>query len=129
MPVMPPMPGTGPIAVLVNGSPVHFDVPPRLSGGWVFVPLRGVFEKLGAKVAFQKASGLVTADRGATHVEIRVGDRLAHVNGGSVLMLQPAFAVRGRTMVPLRFLSEALGAHVDWNGGRQVVNIHTHPSE
>lgn len=122
MPTLPVMPG-GQIGVFVDGSAVKFDVPPQMLSGWVFVPLRGVFEKMGAKVAFDKSSGLVSADKGRTHVELRVGNKLAKVNDDTVFMVQPALAVQGRTLVPLRFLSEALGAEVDWNGGRRMVLI------
>jgi hypothetical protein len=112
----------------VNGSPVRFDVDPIVSGGSVYVPLRGVFEQLGATVAFDRASGAVTAQRAATTVELKVGSTLARVNGENMVMLQPALYKNGRTLVPLRFLSEALGAGVEWNPVRREVDITADPA-
>ncbi len=117
------VPGTAPIEVVVNGATVRFDVPPMMYDGGVYVPLRGVFEKIGARVDFQPSTGLVTATRGATTVELTVGNTLAKVNGQTTVMLTPAVEVHGRTLVPLRFLGEALGASVDWNPVTHEVSI------
>lgn len=117
--------GKGEIAVTVDGAPVRFDVPPQMAEGTVFVPLRGVFEKMGARVDFNKATGVVKAWRKQTSVELRVGDRLSKVNGNTVFMIQPAFSKDGRTLVPLRFLGESLGAQVAWNPMHRVVQIIT----
>jgi len=115
--------GKGEITVRVDGTPIKFDVPPQMSGGTVFVPLRGVFEKMGARVDFNKATGVVKAWRKQTTVELKVGDRLSKVNGNTVFMLQPAFSKDGRTLVPLRFLGESLGAQVAWDPMHRIVQI------
>lgn len=107
----------------MNGKPVRFDVPPVLGEGGVYVPLRGVFEEIGATVDFDRASGQVTARRGATVVDLKVGSKLAHIDGDTTFMLQPALYKHGRTLVPLRFVSQALGATVDWNPVRREVEI------
>lgn len=111
------------IRVVVNGTRVRFDVPPTIGPGGVYVPLRGVFEQIGATVNFDRSSGLVTATRGSTNVELRVGSKLAKVNDETMFMLQPALYTSGRTMVPLRFLVQALGAEVDWDPVRRQVDI------
>lgn len=121
-PVAPTI-GQAQIRVLVNGKPVRFDVPPMLGGGGVYVPLRGVFEEIGATVDFDRASGQVTARRGKTVVDLKVGSKLAHIDGETAFMLQPALYKGGRTLVPLRFVSQALGATVDWNPVRREVEI------
>jgi hypothetical protein len=122
-PVAPVAPDQRPIAVLVNGKAVKFDVAPVLDGSFVFVPLRGVFEKMKAQVSYNPVTHLVTARRGQTTVEVRVGDKLAHVNGETVFMLVPATSVGSRTLVPLRFVSEALGAEVEWSRTSRTVSI------
>lgn len=119
----PPSIGGSTIRVIVNGTPVRFDVSPVVREGVVFVPLRGVFEEMGATVSFSKHSGQVTAERGSTVVELRVGHKMAQVNGETLFMFQPAIEMGGRTLVPLRFLSEALGANVEWNPVRREVEI------
>lgn len=111
------------IRVVVNGATVTFDVQPVLAEGTVYVPMRGVFERVGATVNFDRRSGQVTATRAPTTVELKVGVRLARVNGENMVMLAPALYKKGRTLVPLRFVTEALGAEVTWNPVRREVNI------
>jgi len=124
MPV-PPRPNIGGavIRVVVNGTVVPFDVPPQMAEGTVFVPLRGVFEQIGATVNFDKSSGQITATRGETTVALKVGTKLAKVNDENMFMVQPAVYLNGRTLVPLRFLTEALGAEVEWNPALREVDI------
>jgi len=123
MPHPPTFGQSGPISVTVNGAPVTFDVPPMMTQGNVYVPLRGVFEQIGATVTFDRASGMINATRGTTTVQLSVGSKLAKVDGETMFMLQPALYTRGRTLVPLRFVSQALGATVDWNPVRREVDI------
>lgn len=111
------------VRVLVDGQMVPFDQPPMMVGGRVLVPLRGVFEYLGATVQWDPANNLVSAQRGDTQVQLIVGSRQAVVNGRAVLLDVPAMIARGRTLVPLRFVSEAMGARVDWDAAASVVYI------
>ena len=100
-------------AVVVNGQAVVFDQPPILRKNRVFVPLRGVFERLGASVVWTPPR-LITAQRGSTSVGLHIGSTTAVVNGATVTIDVPPFLVGGRTLVPLRFISQALGATVNW---------------
>lgn len=109
--------------VVVDGQLMRFDQPPVVAGGRVLVPLRGVFEHLGATVLWNPATNVVTAQRGDTQVQLVIGGRQATVNGRVVLLDVPATIVGGRTLVPLRFVSEAMGAQVDWDNATRVVTI------
>ncbi len=109
--------------VVVDGQMMGFDQPPVVAGGRVLVPLRGVFEHLGATVLWNPATNVVTAQRGDTQVQLVIGGRQATVNGRVVLLDVPATIVGGRTLVPLRFVSEAMGAQVDWDNATRVVTI------
>lgn len=112
------------IRVLLNGRAIDFNgVPPIQSGGRVLVPLRGVFEALGATVDYDSASQTIFAVRGATQMQLRLGSREATINGQSSTLDVPAQARLGRTFVPLRFVSEALGATVDYNSAQRTVSI------
>ncbi len=109
---------TAPIAaatvnVVVNGATVTFDQPPIERAGRVFVPLRGVFERLGASVVY--ANGDINAQGNGRGVHLHIGSTQATVNGQSVLMDVAPFLVGARTLVPLRFVAQALGASVNWN--------------
>lgn len=111
------------VRVFVDGQPVGFDVPPMMASGRVLVPLRGVFERLGAVVTWDPATQTVLAARADTQVELRIGDPQAHINGQVAMMDVPALLVSGRTMVPLRFVSQTLGAQVAWDAAATTVQI------
>ena len=112
------------IQVNLDGSPLSFgSVPPANVNGRVLVPLRGVFEALGAQVDYQASTRTVLAAKGNTNLRLQIGSATAFVNGSPVLLDVPAQVVLGRTLVPLRFVSEAMGAQVAWNPGTQTVSI------
>lgn len=114
------------ISVVVDGQPVVFTgVGPQKVGGRVLVPLRGVMEKLGAYVGWQPATRTVTANKSGVDLTLQLGNRNATVNGRTVLLDVPPQEYRGSTMVPLRFVGEALGAEVKWDNATYTVNITT----
>jgi len=116
-----------PVRVFVDGDQVQFDQPPIVVGSRVLVPLRGIFEKMGAFVEWNPANRTVRAVRGTTVVELQIGSRVARVNGNPITLDVPAQIVGGRTLVPLRFISESLGARVDYDAPTRTVNIITTP--
>lgn len=112
------------ITVDVNGQPVSFQyAQPMMYGDRVMVPLRGVFEQLGAAVDWNPTDRSVVATKGDMRVVLHIGDHYANVNGQQVQLDTPPMITAGSTMVPLRFLSESLGANVDWNAGTDTVAI------
>jgi hypothetical protein len=68
---------------------------------------------------------MVMATRGNQDVQLRIGDRVAVVNGQTMNLDVPAMVVGGSTMVPIRFVSEALGAQVGWMAAQNLVSINT----
>lgn len=114
------------IRVRVNGDRVHFDgVGAQEIDGRVMVPLRGVLEKLGAFVDYDESTQTVTANRHGIHITMQLGHRHATVNGQDTRMDVPAQTLHGSTMVPLRFIGEALGADVRWDADSNTVIIDT----
>ena len=109
------------VAVLVNGAPVTFDQPPVERGGRVFVPLRGVFERLGASVVYQ--NGEINATGNGRNINLKIGSTTASVNGQQQQIDVAPFLIGSRTLVPLRFVSQALGANVDYNNSNQVISL------
>lgn len=109
--------------VLLNGTPMYFTVPPTQINGRTMVPLRGIFEALGAQVNWQESTRTITASKGDTEVLLIIGNRNATLNGQTVMLDAPAMILNGSTMVPLRFVSEALGAEVKWMEATQTVSI------
>jgi hypothetical protein len=115
-----------PIQVNVNGGAVNFtSVPPVEVDGSVLVPLRGVFEAMGAGVVYDSDSHTITARKGDRTVILPLGSTTASVNGQSQTLSQPARVEDGTTLVPLRFVAEALGGYVEWESAQNTVDITT----
>ncbi|RYG75507.1 copper amine oxidase N-terminal domain-containing protein [bacterium] len=108
--------------LMLNGRPFETRVQPIVQDGRVLVPLRDIFENLGARVNYD--NGTIVARRDGTRVQMRLGSDRARVDGRSIRLDVPAMSVGGATMVPLRFVSEALGATVNFNQNRNVVRIN-----
>ena len=111
------------VRVIVDGSAVPFDQPPVVTGGRVLIPLRGVFEQLGAFVQWNPANNTIIATRAGTEVQLTIRSRVAFVNGSQVALDVPGMIVGGRALVPLRFISEAMGAGVDWDAASRTVFV------
>lgn len=112
------------IRVTVDGQEVMFPgIGPKYMNGRVLVPVRGVFEHMGATVRWNPASRTVTADDGEKQIRLVINSKTAWVNGERQMIDVPARIISGSTVVPLRFLSEALGASVEWNSTQRLVSI------
>jgi hypothetical protein len=118
----------GPIAVLVDGSSVTFDQRPVTEGGRVLVPLRAIFERLGAEVRYDRSSHRIRATKGITTVLLTEDSRKARIGNRGVMLDEPAKTIGGRLMVPLRFVSEALGADVRWSASTRTISITSNGS-
>lgn len=118
--------GQNEVNVVLNGQPVRFDYArPVQINGHILIPVRGVLEQLGAVVDWDQGTQTVHATRQNLSVDLRLGASVARVNGQSVNLDVPAQYLGGSTMVPLRFMSEALGASVVWVNATRTVNIDT----
>src|SRR3569833_1390227 len=115
-----------PITVDVNGNTVNFTgAPPVEVNGSVLVPLRGVFEAMGAGVYYDSAVRTITAKKGSRTVILPLGSTTASVDGQAETLSQPARVENGTTLVPLRFVAEALGGYVEWHAAQNAVAITT----
>jgi len=113
----------GPVSVTVNGNAANLNPPPTERAGRVFVPLRGVFEQLGATVVYQ--SGVINATGRGHTISLRIGSQQATVDGQQQTVDVAPFIIGASTYVPLRFVSQALGATVNYDGSNRVVAINT----
>jgi len=111
--------------VRLDGQPLATSVAPIQMNGRTLVPMRDIFEALGATVNYNPVTRGISAMRANTKVDLQIGNRMAMVNGSNVTLEQAPLIRRGNTLVPLRFVSEAMGANVRYNAQRQVVNIRT----
>lgn len=118
-----PQPALDEIKVVLNGQTLRFDVPPEIRNDRTLVPLRAIFEGIGASMTWDDATQSITAIRGSTSVQLQVGDAVALVDGAPVTLDQAPVISDGRTLVPLRFVGEALGAEVAWDPVTQTITI------
>jgi len=115
--------GAGPVSVTVNGQPANLSPAPTERAGRVFVPLRGVFEQLGATVVYD--SGTINATGRGHTVSLKIGSQQAIVDGQQQTVDVAPFIIGASTYVPLRFVSQALGASVNYDGTNDIVAINT----
>lgn len=109
------------IIVLVNGSKLNFDQPPYISNGRTMVPFRIIAEALGANVEWDSVNNKISVI-GNNVVELVINSSMAKINGSSITLDAPAVVAGGRTMVPLRFVGEALGAKVNYMSNSTSIN-------
>lgn len=111
------------VRVFVDYEPVFFDRIPQIEDGRILLPLRQVFEALGAKVDWNAESNTVTAERNDISVSLTVGSDKMMVNGNEVTIDVPAKIFDGRTLIPIRAVSEAFGLEVSWYDEFRAVYI------
>jgi len=118
--------GVGAPEVVFEGENIIFDVLPRIQENRVLVPLRGIFERLGAQVIWDQQSGTVTILSAGKKIELGINSINAKINGEIWTLDIAPFVINGRTLVPLRFVSENLGAKVEWVPASRQVKITAH---
>ncbi|MFD1359096.1 stalk domain-containing protein [Fictibacillus halophilus] len=114
--------------VFVNGQKVIFkDVSPTIINGRTMIPIRKVSEVIGeAKIEYN--NGNIKINNGVNYVSMNIGNKQVVKNGKSITIDVAPLLVKERTMVPVRFISEALDAKVGWNNQTYIVSINTETS-
>lgn len=113
----------------VDGQTLTMDTAPVSSEGRTMLPIKYVTDALGATLAWDGQAQKVSIIKGDTTVELWIGQNTARVNGAERLIdsgnpnVRPFIAPPGRTMLPLRFISESLGCTVNWNAELQEASI------
>lgn len=111
------------VKVTINGKKVDFDVQPTIINGRTMVPMRAVFEELGAVVVWNGATQTVNAKKGDTKVQLTINDNIMYVNNIPKTLDVTAMLLNGRTLVPVRAISEAFGCDVKWLDKDKIVQI------
>ncbi len=111
------------IKVTLNGNKINFDQQPVLENGRTLVPLRAIFEALGATVEWNQATETVTSKKDNITITLTIGSNQLYVNGKATTLDVPAKVVNGRTLVPVRAVSESFKCKVDWEESSQTVII------
>jgi len=112
---------TRPIAIVVNGQELAAQPAPRIVGYRVLVPIARIYGALGIAVA--RRGDTLIASAPSKRIAVTVGSRRARVDGRVVTMEEPASRIDGATYVPLRFVTDSLGAQVSWNQAAARIEV------
>lgn len=113
------------ISVYLNNVPIVFDTEPSINDGTTYVPMRGIFEALGADVKWNDSEKSITVINNSDTIKLYVGKNDIVINGKKSAKSPYPIISAGRTLVPLRSISELLGADVDWNSATRRIDIST----
>ena len=113
------------ISVTVDDVPLVLDVEPAVVNGRTLVPMRPIFEALGAEIEWDNASKGITAYKDSKTINLYLNDTLAYINGASYVLDTPVVSIDGRTMVPARFVAESLDCQVFWDNSAKCVSVYT----
>ena len=110
------------IKVKLDGKTISFDVEPQIVEGRTMVPLRAIFEAMGAEIVWDEDTQTVAAVKDETVVVAIIGSDVMYVNDEEIIIDVPPLIKAGRTLVPVRFITEAFGYNVKWdNNARSVI--------
>lgn len=118
------------LVVVVDGKPVEFkgNAQPLVHHGRVMVPMRGIFEALGATLTYDPTTRTVQAQRNNETVELTFGSKIAKKNGAEILLDTPPSIIKNVTYVPMRFIAESLGAKLSYDKANMRLTIVTDPA-
>ena len=114
-----------PIGVYINNSKQYMPTNPVLNQGRSLVPLRAIFETMGAKVNWNQDTKTITGGKDNIEIKLSIGDKIATVNDKKVVLDVPATVINGSTLVPTRFIAESLGAKVEWDNKARSILINS----
>ncbi|MDO9534987.1 MAG: stalk domain-containing protein [Bacillota bacterium] len=117
------------IKVFIDDLPVSFDVQPVIESGRTLVPFRAIAEALNINVNWNGSTQTVEAFDGKTLIKLQIGIHNAFRNEVAVPLDVPPLIIDGRTLIPLRFFSEAFNCDVSWNSDTYRVEITSGPKE
>ena len=111
------------ISVEISGKKVEFDSQPVSYNNRTLVPMRKIFEELGAEVGWDGATMTASATKGDKTVKLTIGSRLMYINSTEITLDTAPIVLSERTLVPVRAVAEGLDCDVNWNSGANTVEI------
>jgi len=116
------------LSVKLNDTLLDFDVDPIIINDRAMVPMRGIFEYLGAQVYWYPETREVVGYKDNNYIKLQINNETYYKNGKSDTLDSPPIIIDSRTLVPIRFIAESLDMNVDWDGESRTVTI-TYPDE
>ena len=111
------------VKVILNGEELFFDVSPQIIDGRTMVPMRKIFEKLGADVDWNGETQTITANKDDIVIIMQIDNTTIEVSGKEIVLDVPPQLIGDRTLVPVRAVAEGLDTDVDWNEATRTVII------
>jgi len=126
-PFIAPARGQETVSVLVDGLTLDLDVLPVIQNDRTLVPFRAIAEAMNINVSWDNQTRTVNATDGNTNVRLQIDNLTAYRNNTPMMLDVAPQIVSGRTLIPLRFFSEAFNCQVDWNSTLYQVSIISPP--
>lgn len=111
------------VELYIDLNKINTDTPPTIVDGRTLVPLRAIFESLGATVEWDAETRTATGTRNGTTVKVQIDNTSAYIDGEEKIFDVPAKIINSRTMVPARFVSEAMGCKVTWYADKHTAAV------
>lgn len=108
---------------LINGQTYTLEAAPTITSSRTMVPLRFIGEAFGAEFTYEAMTKTIDITFGSDKITMQIGKKAATVNGKEIVLDVAPFIVNGRTLVPIRFISETFGAEVIWESSTKTVTI------
>lgn len=112
------------VKAFVNGEQVNFDVQPVIEDGRTLVPIRAIAESLKSDVEWDPVEKTVTLSKDGIEIKLFIGQTVTYINNKAVKLDVPAEIRNGRTLLPVRFISEAFNSTVKWEPASKSVVIY-----
>lgn len=113
------------ISITVDGNLLQTDTPAQIIEGRTMVPLRAIFEAVGADVKWNSTDKSISANKGDISINMKIDSSSFEVNGEEKSLDVPPQIINGRTMLPVRAVAESLDCDVEWDNGSKTVIITT----
>lgn len=113
------------VSVYIEGKKIEFDVQPQIISGRTMVPMRKIFEQLGATVEWEQGTQTITGKKEDTTIIMKIDNSILSINDDNSTLDVAPIIIDGRTLVPVRAIAESFGIDVLWYGDIKTVAIYS----
>lgn len=119
------------VTVKVNDIKVESPVPAQIVNDRTMLPMRSIFERIGARVTWMESEKIIFATKGSLLITMQIDNTIMSVQqieNDEIIKIEldsPPFIVNGSTLVPVRAVAESLGYNVEWNSQTYTVDVST----
>ena len=111
------------IKLIINDVVIQNETKPLIINNRTMLPVRVIFESLGADVQYDSESKTIYGNRGSINVTMKINDTTAYINGLEYFLDSPPVIINGRTYAPARFLCDALNYGIEWIADSKTIII------